>query len=589
MARRAKLGLSTPDVILGCAIAALFALDIFWLHRFRFGYITEWDESGYMSIALHNTDALRSGGLSSLISTVIDQGVQAPLVPLSAVPFNLAFGSGVDSSLVVEPVFFAILVLATYAVGRRLTTAWWALLAAICVASAPIVTDYSRIFHFSVPAAAMFTSALWALLRSEGLTRWRWALATGLLLGLMVLSRSMTIAYLPGFAVAAALPVLLGAEKRRRLLNLALLVGSGAALAALWYLPNIYSVGSYLLNFGYGAESAAYGTAYSPVSVPFWTRELGGLLDDLYLPLTAALALCLIAAAASALAGRRGRPAPWHGWRDEDGEGIPWEKLKAWLTGNVALTLVVVLEGYVAVTSSRNHGTAFALPWLPALIVLVVAATASIRQRPVRLVAVTLLVAVSAFNVAMKSDLLADAARPVSADLPVLGQTTVIEGTGIVQEEVAAAGYPTGGPTEPMPELERRWLPFAGNLARWATDYAEGHGRTARLAWGFDDLLLSNTRVALAAELTLSQPLSTVFLKPFPDGDTAASYRTQLQETQANLLVTAERGPGTPGIHLTRSRVQAGGRSVGFRPVRRFRLPDGRRLTVWWRNVEPPA
>lgn len=572
--RTSGVAVRAPTVVLGAAIVALVALDVWWLHRFRFGFITEWDESGYISIALRNSHALSSGGLFSLISTVIDQGVQAPLVPLSAVPFNVVFGDGVDSSLLVEPAFFALLVVATYGVARRLVDPWWALLAALSVAAAPMVADYTRIFHFSVPAAAMFTSALWALLRSEGLSRRGWAVGCGLLLGLMVLARSMTIAFLPGFGLAAVLPLALSpVDRQRRALNFVLLCVCGGVLAALWYAPNLFSVGDYLLHFGYGAESSAYGAAHSPISVGYWTREAGGLVDEIYLPLAAVLAACLLAAATSfALRGDRPR--------------LSWEVLRGWLAGNTALTLVVVIEGYVALTSSRNQGTAFALPWLPALVVLVVVAVASIRQRPLRLALATCLAAVALFDVTMKSGLVPEVASPATADLPVLGQTTIADGRGIVEAEVEDSGYSTNGPTEPMPELQREWLPFAERLARWSFAYAERHGGEPDLAFGFDDPLLSNTRIALGAELTLSRQLPTLFLKPFPHGDSAASYRAQLQETHANLLVTGGRGPGTPGIVLTRSRVEAAARGLGFVPVREFTLPDGRTLTAWWRSAE---
>lgn len=575
--RRIELSKAAPTIAVASATVVLVALHVYWLHRFRFGFVTEWDESGYISIALHNTDALRGGGPFSLISTVIEQGIQAPLVPLSAVPFNVVFGDGVDSSLLVEPAFFGLLVVATYGVARRLVDPWWAVLAALAVATAPMVSDYTRIFHFSVPAAAMFTSALWALLKSEGLSRRGWAICCGLLLGLMVLSRSMTIAFLPGFGIAAVLPLVLGpVDRRRRMLNFFLLCGCGGALAALWYGPNLYSVGDYLLNFGYGAESSAYGAAHSPLSIGYWTRELGGLVDEIYLPLGTVLAACLVAAAASfALRADRERPS--------------WADVKVWLAGSTALTLVVVIEGYVALTSSRNQGTAFALPWLPALVAIVVAAVANIRQRPLRLAMATILAAVSLFNLTMKSGLVPEVASPVTADLPALGRTTVVDGRGLVQLEVADAGYPTGGPTDQMPPLQRRWLPFAGQLARWSFHYAERHGQQPALASGFDDPLLSNTRIALGSELALSRPLTTLFLKPFPHGDSAASYQSQLQESHSNLLITGQRGPGTPGIRLTRQRVEAGARSLGFEPIRHFTLPDGRMLTVWWRPVGTPS
>ncbi|HEX5593296.1 MAG TPA: glycosyltransferase family 39 protein [Solirubrobacterales bacterium] len=573
MARWGKTvrGRPIPDLLLLAAIAVLFAWHVVWLARFSFGYVTEWDESGYISIALRNSRALTSDGPFSLISTVLDQGVQAPFVPLSAVPFNVVFGSGVDASLLVEPTFFALLLLATYAVARRLTTPWWALLAAIVVGTAPVVSDYTRIFHFSVPAAAFLVSALWALMKSEGLTRRRWAVACGLLLGLMVLSRSMTIGYLPGFAAAAALPILFGDERRERLVNFVLLCLSGAVLAGLWYLPNAGSVGSYLLNFGYGAESEAYGAQHSKLSVAYWTREIGAVFDELYFPLGVALALGAIAALASALVGRRpGRPTR--------------EEIEDRLATDAALAAVIVLEGYVALTSSKNQGTAFALPWLPILIVLVCAAVARVRWRSVKVAAVAVFIAVAVFNFGMKSGFVPGLGDPRTADVPLLGETPVSDGRGIVEAEVEGAGYPAGSPTEPMPQLQKEWLPFAGDLAAWVTRYSERKGEEPNLGWGFDDLLLNNTRVALGSELELHRELPTVFLKPFPDGDSAASYRAQLEEADSNLLVVGERGPGVTGIHLSRRRVEAAGRQLGFSPVHSLTAPDGREVTVWWRG-----
>jgi hypothetical protein len=41
--------------------------------------------------------------------------------------------------------------------------------------------------------------------------------------------------------------------------------------------------------------------------------------------------------------------------------------------------VLVVLEGYLVLTSSRNEGTGFSLPWLPALVILGVVAAASFR------------------------------------------------------------------------------------------------------------------------------------------------------------------------------------------------------------------
>ena len=541
----------------------LAAVHVVWLLRFRSGYVTEWDESGYIALALDDTRALKQDGPLGLVDAVLGEGIQAPLVPLSAVPMQLLFGSNVDASLATIPLFSIVLVLATFGLARRLgAPSGWAALAALCVGAAPVVADYARLFHFALPATALATAALWALLCSDDLSRRGWALAFGALVGAMALARTMTLAFVPGFAVAGLVLVFSAPGSRRpRFVNLVLSGLAAAVVAGSWYLPNLRSVGRYLLNFGYGTESSAYGEEHSPVSIAFWTRELDRLLDALYLPLAAALAVALLAGAWVAI--RAGRP------RSRD----------AWAVVAVAL---FVAAGYVAVSSSRNVGTAFSLPWVPALVALAVAGVAALPSRALRTAAAALLIVASVVNVAMKAGAVNAMAKPRTLDLPLAGQTTVLDGRGVIHDEIEGAGYPLPNPAEKIPALHRRWLPAAEELSTFAYRWAQARGTEPRLALGFDDLIFSNTRVLLGAELALDRRLQGVFLKPFPHGDTAASYRQQLRETRTNLLVTGVRKPGVrPGIVVTRSAVEAAARSLGFRPLRRFRLPDGRPIVVW--------
>ena len=112
-------------------------------------------------------------------------------------------------SLLLLPLFFAGLVAAAFGLARQLVSDSWAVVAAFAVAAIPAVTDYSRLFHFALPATACMTAALWALVRSEGLRRLGWVAAAGLFVALTLLSRTMTIAYVPGFALAAGVYLVL--------------------------------------------------------------------------------------------------------------------------------------------------------------------------------------------------------------------------------------------------------------------------------------------------------------------------------------------------------------------------------------------
>ena len=203
-----RRGLFTPTIAVAVLIAVTVALHLVWLDRFRRGFLTEWDEAGYIQIAILDRAGLAHDGLTGLARAVLTQPVEAPLVPFATVPIYLIAGVGVFASFLILPVFFGLLVLATYLLARDLVQPWWAVLAAAVAASIPAVTDYTRLYHFAMPAALWVTLALWALIRSDGFERRRYSLAFGAAIGLMVLTRTMTLSYLPGFAVAALVQVL---------------------------------------------------------------------------------------------------------------------------------------------------------------------------------------------------------------------------------------------------------------------------------------------------------------------------------------------------------------------------------------------
>ncbi len=188
--------------------------------------------------------------------------------------------------------FLVLLALALYGIGERLAGPRLGALAALVAATSTGAVHFSREYIFALPAAAMLACAVYLLIRSDGLRLRRWAVACGAALGLMLLARSMTIAFVPGCsppgpsACSPAAPT----TSARRLVNLGLLVATGAAVAATWYAPNMTTVVDYLTGYGYGDKSRAYGDAGTLVS---WGRLRSPFVhmsgEDLLLPLAAIL------------------------------------------------------------------------------------------------------------------------------------------------------------------------------------------------------------------------------------------------------------------------------------------------------------
>ena len=200
----------------------------------------------------------------------------------------------------------------------------------------------------------------------------------------------MTVAYIPGFVLAAGTVFLVGApELRVRLRNLAIAVGTTGLIAGPWYIRNARSVYDLLLNSGYGEGATPFGHHYPVASWGYWTKELRLDLSYMWLPLAAALLVCF-AVALAYLVARHPRL-------------IRASRPRSARAAAVLALVLVVLEGYLVLTSSRNEGTGFALPWVPALVILGVTAAASIPVRTVRVALAGVLVVVSLGAVLSKS------------------------------------------------------------------------------------------------------------------------------------------------------------------------------------------
>ena len=550
-------------VVGGVAMVTLL-WHLAWIARFRTGYITEWDESGYLSIALKNTRSLLDGGLTDFVRTVVEQDLQAPGVPLAAVPLQLVFGRSVTSALAVEAVAAAALVVATYALATRVLPRSWSVVAACTVACVPGLVDYARLFHFALPATVFHTAAVAALLRSDAFRHRRWVLAGGVLLGGMILCRTMTLAYLPGPAAALVVQGLVRGAFRARLRNAVLLPGAVLLTAGWWFLPNARSVGHYLVGTGYGEASTAKSGGTGPLDPAYWTVQLRVLLREIHLVLGAVSLIAVVAAAIGA--SRRAR-----GLR---------QALVRLLASDVGSLVVIIVSGYVAATSASHddQGTGFLLPWIPCLVVLVLVAVraAGPRVRPLLLGGVF---AAALIGAGTKSGVALPGPDVVRARVPGLGRVAVFDKFSPIYDEVRGAGFLVD-PDERMNDLHRRWLPAIEAVIEDVLAVAGDLDRHPDVAIGSADLLVANTRFALASELLLQRALEIHDLKPI-DGDAADAYVAQFAEHGSNVLVVVPgRNRATSDAVDVRA-VRAAARRAGFTLTRRRALPDGRQVEVW--------
>jgi 4-amino-4-deoxy-L-arabinose transferase-like glycosyltransferase len=528
--------------------------------------VTGWDESGYIAIAIRNTQALHSGGLISLFREFERQNVQAPLLPLITVPVNILFGNEVFQSLLALQVVAAALIAATFLLARTFLSRGWSLLAAACVGSTPAVADYSREYVFSIPAALFLTGATWMLVRSDQLRRRRWVVGAGALAGLMVLSRTMTVSFVPGlFAAGLGLVVASKPEERReRFRSLLWAGGALLAVAGTWYVRNFVSVSAYLLNYGYGRNAGAFGKSHSPVSWGYWLKDVRLVAQSMYLPLAAVVvasvvtALPLLVRAQASVRTVVGRP--------------------------MFVLAAVPAVGYLVLTSSRNEGTGFVLPLLPPFIVLAVGLAARLPQQVVRRAFAVLFAVVCVGNVVMKSSFVPALARPLAVPVPGLGSVAVLDGRGLIQRDVAAAGYPVGSVTGPLPATHKRWLPTMQEMTTFAARYAAKRGQIPYIVFGTDDAIFNATRASLVNALSGNTGARSGMIEVDPGSDLVGYYRSRLEFLKPNFVEIAEPHRIGGVALITPQRMATAAQSLHYRRIYRFTLPDGRRGTLWYRE-----
>lgn len=565
-------------LIVAVGIALLVAMDLWWVLTYRDGYPMNVDEAGYTAIALNNELAFDHFGLRGLWSSVQSQTPNAPLLPfLTSVVMIVK--TGLMEGYVVLIGFFALLIAACYGIGERLAGPRRGALAAFVVATSEGALLFSREYVFAMPTAALLACATYALLRSERMRSAPWAIACGASIGLMLLARTMAIAFVPGL-FAAALIAILAAERAdlpRRFLNLGLTALSAALVAATWYWNNLQPVLDYLTNYGYGARSDYYGAEHSAVS---WGRFKSVaervITDDLLVPLAALVTIAFVALAVAAV--RRVLAA-------EDRRGA---LLQLAASGPVVVGIVVA-TGFAALMSSQNGGNGFTLPI--AMLMPPLAVVALRFYRAAAIPAVALLAALGVLNLAATSSLWQGLAEPRSVEVPAFGHQAWLNGS---PRPVGSLRAQVPGPTTKFSERDRGWLEADAELGGMLLDRIySGTLPSGVITFGSRHRAISTNSLQVALVLYHRTSLPLTQLESQPGGDTVANYVSQLTDPEKGLpgmLVTMNRNTDDFEPLVTQARVEAAARRVGFHLAETMALPDGRQLRLWVKRApEPPA
>ncbi|MBU4214239.1 MAG: glycosyltransferase family 39 protein [Actinobacteria bacterium] len=548
------------------AVVAWFVLNAVWVKARLDDRALNIDEAGYLSIALNATSSWRGAGLSGWWATVSAPSQQAPLVTtLTSVP--LAAGTGAEmTGMTVILAFGALAVLFTWLAARDAAgnTAGW--VAALIVATCPGFLLYAHQYTFVAPTTALLAAGVWTLGRSRALSSWPWSLAFGVIIGVMPLARSMSVAFSAVLAAAALVQVVAAGGFRQRVLRWAVSCALGVAITLTWLLPSWDLVIGYLTQYGYGKHAAEYATALpgivGVIQMLSWYLFIGH-----FFVITTGVVVVLYAGVRHCLA-----RASWGSW------------VRAAVSAPAFISGFTVLGGLAALSTTRNAGSGFPLQLIGPLAV-VAGAGWSIAltrlRRPVSgvLMAVVVLVCLLPVPGLVLRDGPFGTLR--TASLPVLGDLPVTDGADLDED------YIRTGSTDFRNEdaWSQSWRELS---ARVAADVVDAPGRPTSVAFGFRNMFFNVNTVQLQALESGHSALTLAQVDPQVTEPTAAAYAAWLTTGGAASACTLVTSPGQVNEFQPRPDSDAmteAAESADFVEAEHLSSPDGRSVVVWHRET----
>ncbi len=348
--------------IILCVLFA--AVSVRWVILYRTGGALDIDEAGYIGYSIALERSLIGGGISGWLHAFFTPMGQAPLTMVFASWFLTLAGTYSEwlAILVISGALFFLLIM-IFVLAKKEYGSEVGIFSVAIVGTTPYVVDYSRSFNFSTLTALFFLATIFCFRRTRGMSSLPWVAAVGACAGLMVLSRTMSLAFLPAFAVVFIVESFFWRTPLKRVL-LSTFVGSAVFILVCgpWFYVNFSIVFGYLFSFGYGKNAAEYGGGsqiFSYDDVMLRLRLLAGYTKAVH---AGFLAIGVFAIALAAL--------------------LPKREPSARFSFALHVSLLTLLCALVLM-SSQNMGSAFDLPLLPPLIIAIVGSLFQVIKAPI--------------------------------------------------------------------------------------------------------------------------------------------------------------------------------------------------------------
>jgi hypothetical protein len=267
--------------LLAATFLYLVAANLLWIERDdRPPY---WDMADKQIGALKIYDAVANSGIRAVAVIPFLTGPYPPLYHSVVAASYALFGKTLDAAQWANLPAIALLILATYAIGRTVLKPFAAATGAVIVNFSPLLLWLSRETMIDYWLTSIVALAIWALIRTNEFSDRRRAVIFGIVCGLGMLTK-WTLAF---FVI---LPALWFARKNMK--NAALAASIAAGISAYWYafagraLLTLLSINT--------AQSVSEGdpSRFGSGAIVFYIRALEG--TQLFLPLFLALLAGLI-------------------------------------------------------------------------------------------------------------------------------------------------------------------------------------------------------------------------------------------------------------------------------------------------------
>lgn len=302
------------------------------------------DEAGYIAAALRFQRSIDPAHPVEFLRTVMSGG-NGPLVPLLALPLLIVGPRNPLTVMMVQPLLLVFTCVGIAGITRRITGPVAAFATGCSFLAIPAAALATQSFWLGLGATASMVGAFWALAVSDRLTN-RWSYVFGFGIACMALSRTMTLAFIPGLLTAGAI---MAGRNRKSWMGMARAAVVMLVVAGPWYLLQREAIFGYLIDYGYSDRAGLFGSGGPLDRLSFRFERISGDIGSWIVVTVLVIAAAVIPAAL------------WRYWKQRTVPHGAREMLA--LTSTVAI-------GTAALVSTSNNGVWFELPLIGLLVVL---------------------------------------------------------------------------------------------------------------------------------------------------------------------------------------------------------------------------